>query len=77
MARLLNRIRTRSASGGGGPEGGMALVLSMSVALVVFALTKLFFEQPAAAPSTKSCPECLEAIPISARKCRACASAVK
>ncbi len=38
MARLLNRIRTRSASGGGGPEGGMALVLSMSVALVVFAL---------------------------------------
>ena len=37
MARLLNRIRTRSASGGG-PEGGMALVLSMSVALVVFAL---------------------------------------
>ena len=47
------------------------------IALVVFALTKLFFEQPAAAPSTKSCPECLEPIPLEARKCRACASAVK
>jgi len=25
---------------------------------------------------TKSCPECLEAIPVGARKCRACGSAV-
>jgi large conductance mechanosensitive channel len=46
------------------------------VALVVFALTKIFLAKPAAAPSTKSCPECLEAIPIGARKCRACGSAV-
>ena len=47
------------------------------VALVVFALTKMFLDKPAAAPATKSCPECLEAIPIAARKCRACASPVK
>jgi len=46
------------------------------VALVVFALTKMFLERPAAAPSTKSCPECLEAIPVAARKCRACGSPV-
>ena len=47
------------------------------IALVVFLLTKAFLEKPAAAPATKSCPECLEAIPIAARKCRACASPVK
>ena len=46
------------------------------IALVVFALTKLFFEQPAAAPSTKSCSQCLELIPAAARKCRACGSQV-
>jgi len=46
------------------------------VALVVFAITKVLLERPAAAPLTKSCPECLEAIPISARKCRACGSVV-
>ena len=38
MARLLSRLRRRCASGGGGPEGGMALVLSLSVAFIVFAL---------------------------------------
>jgi large conductance mechanosensitive channel len=46
------------------------------VALVVFALTKLVLEKPAPAATTKSCPECLEAIPIAARKCRTCGSAV-
>ena len=47
------------------------------VALVVFLLTKAFLQAPAAAPATKTCPECLEAIPVAARKCRACASPVK
>jgi len=46
------------------------------VALVVFALTKVFLDKPAAPAATKSCPECLEAIPTGARKCRACGSAV-
>jgi large conductance mechanosensitive channel len=46
------------------------------IALVVFLLTKAFLEKPAAAATTKSCPECLEAIPVAARKCRACASVV-
>ena len=45
------------------------------VAVVVFLLIKAFLEKPAA-PTTKSCPECLEAIPIAARKCRACGSVV-
>jgi large conductance mechanosensitive channel len=46
------------------------------IALVVFLLAKAFLEKPAAAPSTKTCPECLEPIPLAARKCRACASPV-
>jgi large conductance mechanosensitive channel len=46
------------------------------IALVVFFLTKAFLEKPAAAPSTKTCPDCLEPIPLAARKCRACASPV-
>ena len=47
------------------------------IALAVFVLTKLILERPAAAPATKSCPECLEAIPLAARKCRACGSPVQ
>jgi large conductance mechanosensitive channel len=46
------------------------------VALVVFLLTKALLEKPAPAAATKTCPECLEAIPVAARRCRACASAV-
>jgi large conductance mechanosensitive channel len=45
------------------------------VAAVVFLLTKILIEKKAE-PATKSCPECLEAIPLAARKCRACGSAV-
>jgi len=37
VARLLRALYRRSASGGG-PEGGMALIMSISVAFVVFAL---------------------------------------
>lgn len=46
------------------------------VAAVVFLLTRLFLEKEAApAPATtKTCPECLETVPLAARRCRACAS---
>jgi large conductance mechanosensitive channel len=46
------------------------------IAVVVFLLSKAFLERPAASPATKSCPECLEAIPAAAKKCRACGSPV-
>ncbi len=46
------------------------------IAVVVFILTKAFLEKPAPPSATKSCPECLEAIPAGARRCRACASEV-
>jgi large conductance mechanosensitive channel len=49
------------------------------IALVVFLLTKAFLEREAkAAPAaaTRSCPECLETIPATARRCRACGQPV-
>lgn len=54
----------------------VALVLFIVVVKVMGALKKK--EQPAAdaapAPATKKCPECLEEIPLEARRCRACTS---
>jgi large conductance mechanosensitive channel len=46
------------------------------IAATVFLLTKVFLDKPGAPAATKSCPQCLEAIPAAAKKCRACASAV-
>jgi large conductance mechanosensitive channel len=47
------------------------------VAAVVFAIIKALLDRDKpAAPSTKACPECLENVPLAARKCRACGSAV-
>ena len=46
------------------------------VAWVVYVLTKAFLEKEPAPASTKACPECLEMVPLEARKCRACGSAL-
>ena len=45
------------------------------VAFVVFLIGRQFLK-PAATPTTKECPFCLEAIPMQATKCRACGSAL-
>ena len=44
------------------------------IALVVYLVTKALLKPPPPGPPTKKCTECLEAIPIEARKCRACGS---
>jgi large conductance mechanosensitive channel len=45
------------------------------IAFAIFVITKLLIrEKPALAAPTKTCPECLEAIPPAARRCRACTS---
>jgi large conductance mechanosensitive channel len=47
------------------------------IAWVVYVVTKALLEKPAApAPATRTCPECLEAVPAAARRCRACTSAL-
>jgi len=48
------------------------------IAFVVFMLTKMLL-RPEPAPAlaaTKTCPECLETIPLAAKRCRACTSPV-
>ncbi len=45
------------------------------IAFVVFIITKALL-RPAAAPATKTCPQCLEAVPQAATRCRACTSAL-
>jgi large conductance mechanosensitive channel len=58
-----------------------AVVDFLCIALVVFLVFVKGMarfkkaEAPAAAPATKECPECLEAVPAAAKKCKHCASA--
>lgn len=48
------------------------------ITLCVFMITKALIKPAPAAPAppSKTCPECLETVPLAARKCRACASAI-
>jgi large conductance mechanosensitive channel len=46
------------------------------VVLPVNALMARFQPPPAAAPVKKTCPECQSEIPVAARKCAFCTSAV-
>jgi large conductance mechanosensitive channel len=45
------------------------------IAFVVFLITKALL-RPEPAPPTKNCPQCLEAVPKAATRCRACTSAL-
>jgi large conductance mechanosensitive channel len=51
----------------------VALVMFVVVVKVMGALRK---PDAPAAPTTRPCPECLETIPIAARRCRACTATV-
>ena len=51
-----------------------SLVHFLLIALVVFLIMKVFVKVAPAEP-TKVCAECLEKIPLAAKRCRACASA--
>lgn len=43
------------------------------VAFVVFLITKALLKAPPP-PQTKTCAECLETVPLAAKRCRACTS---
>jgi len=51
----------------------IAFVLFIVIVKVMGALQK---PDPAAAPTSKQCPECLETVPLKARRCRACTTAL-
>lgn len=53
------------------------VVISAVVFLVINkAMAQLKAAPPPAAPTTKTCAECLEAIPLAAKRCKACAQPV-
>jgi large conductance mechanosensitive channel len=52
-----------------------AVVDFLVIALVVFLIVRALVK-PAPAEPTKTCPECLEKVPVAARRCRACTSAL-
>ncbi|HVS31491.1 MAG TPA: large conductance mechanosensitive channel protein MscL [Thermoanaerobaculia bacterium] len=49
------------------------LIDFLIIAFVVFLIAKWLLRPDA---ETKACPECLEALPLAARRCRACSAAV-
>jgi large conductance mechanosensitive channel len=55
----------------------IAAAVYFAVVLPVNTLVARMTKQPAAAPTTKKCPECLSDIPIEAKKCAFCTSALQ
>ncbi|RKH69024.1 large conductance mechanosensitive channel protein MscL [Corallococcus llansteffanensis] len=54
------------------------LIIALVLFLVVVKMSKLWSRKEAPPPpSTRVCPECREAIPLEARRCRACTSVLE
>lgn len=51
-----------------------SLIDFVIIAFVVYMITKMLMPKEPPAPETKQCPQCLEAVPAAAQKCKACAS---
>jgi large conductance mechanosensitive channel len=50
------------------------LIVAFAIFMVIKAMNKLKTAEPAKAPDTRSCPQCLSDIPIAARRCKFCTS---
>ncbi len=48
------------------------LIVAFVIFLIVKSVNKLQKPAPAAAPTTKPCPECTTEIPLAAKRCPAC-----
>lgn len=52
-------------------------IVAAAVFILVRQINRLKAEEPAAAPATKECPYCLNAIPVKATRCGHCTSELK
>jgi len=52
------------------------LIVAFAIFMVIKAMNKLKTAEPAKAPDTRSCPQCLSDIPIAARRCKFCTSEI-
>ncbi|MGB5540305.1 MAG: large conductance mechanosensitive channel protein MscL [Gammaproteobacteria bacterium] len=52
------------------------LIVAFAIFMVIKAMNKLKTEEPAKAPDTKACPQCLSEIPIAAKRCKFCTSQI-
>ena len=53
-------------------------IVAFALFMVIKAMNRLKKEEaPAAAPAAKTCPECLSEIPLAAKRCKFCSSALK
>lgn len=52
------------------------VIVAFVIFLVVKQANRMKKPEPAAAPATKECPECCTAIPMGAKRCPACTSAI-
>jgi large conductance mechanosensitive channel len=50
-------------------------LLGRLIDFVIFLVVKALIKEPPP-PATKQCPQCLENIPVAAKRCKACTSAV-
>jgi large conductance mechanosensitive channel len=52
------------------------LIVAFAIFMVIKVMNKLKREEPAKAPDTKSCPQCMSEIPIAAKRCKFCTSQI-
>lgn len=52
------------------------IIIAAVLFLIIQAINKMKRAEPAKAPDSKTCPECLSDIPVAAKRCKYCASVV-
>jgi len=53
------------------------IIIALALFMVIKAMNRMKQPEEAKAPDTKQCPECLAEIPLAAKRCMHCTSAIK